>query len=330
MRISSITLALVTLLAACGGGGGSSSVNNPQAAGALLITASNYQAVAQESMSSAYYLLQSTSLVTGVQVASDRVLLSFGLAQLPKFNQWFAAAPRLVTGATTTQTNSCSGGGSMSVSVTDVNGNQQVDAGDSVSMNLANCNEGGLSMNGSMAASFTALTGSLDSNVYSATMTMSFTNLTAGTSAGSATGNGSINLALSSTAVNNSRVDLTVASFATSDNYGGVSSTRSLQDFMISDTRTPSGLGFLSSTSIAGTLTSSALESRPFTLSTVAPLLRYSSESYPSSGQLKAVGMNGSQVRFTAQSLTNVLIELDADGNGIYEASVIKAWLDLL
>ena len=93
MRISSITLALVTLLAACGGGGGSSSVNNPQAAGALLITASNYQAVAQESMSSAYYLLQSTSLVTGAQIASDRVLLSFGLAQLPKFNQWFAAAP---------------------------------------------------------------------------------------------------------------------------------------------------------------------------------------------------------------------------------------------
>ena len=178
-------MALVTLLAACGGGG-SSSVNNPQAAGALLITASNYQAVAQESMSSAYYLLQSTSLVTGAQVASDRVLLSFGLAQLPKFNQWFAAAPRLVTGATTTQTILCSGGGSMSVSATDVNGNQQVDAGDSVSMNLANCLEGGLSMNGSMAASFTAITGNLDSNVYSAAMTMSFTNLSAGSSAGSA------------------------------------------------------------------------------------------------------------------------------------------------
>ena len=328
MRISSITLALVTLLAACGGG--SSSVNNPQAAGALLITASNYQAVAQESMSSAYYLLQSTSLVTGAQVASDRVLLSFGLAQLPKFNQWFAAAPRLVTGATTTQTILCSGGGSMSVSATDVNGNQQVDAGDSVSMNLANCFEGGLSMNGSMAASFTAITGNLDSNVYSAAMTMSFTNLSAGTSAGSATGNGSISIALSSTAVNNSTVTLTVASFATSGNYGGVSSTRSLQDLTISDTRTPSGLGFLSSTSIAGTLTSSALESRPFTLSTVAPLLRASSENYPSSGQLKAVGMNGSQVRFTAQSQTNVMIEVDADGNGVYEASVTKQWLDLL
>ena len=328
MRISSITLALVTLLAACGGG--SSSVNNPQAAGALLITASNYQAVAQESMSSAYYLLQSTSLVTGAQVASDRVLLSFGLAQLPKFNQWFAAAPRLVTGATTTQTILCSGGGSMSVSATDVNGNQQVDAGDSVSMNLANCFEGGLSMNGSMAASFTAITGNLDSNVYSAAMTMSFTNLSAGTSAGSATGNGSISIALSSTAVNNSTVTLTVASFATSGNYGGVSSTRSLQDLTISDTRTPSGLGFLSSTSIAGTLTSSALESRPFTLSTVAPLLRASSENYPSSGQLKAVGMNGSQVRFTAQSQTNVLIEVDADGNNVYEASVTKQWLDLL
>jgi hypothetical protein len=328
MRISSITLALVTLLAACGGG--SSSVNNPQAAGALLIAASNYQAVAQESMSSAYYLLQSTSLVTGAQVASDRVLLSFGLAQLPKFNQWFAAAPRLVTGATTTQTILCSGGGSMSVSATDVNGNQQVDAGDSVSMNLANCFEGGLSMNGSMAASFTAITGNLDSNVYSAAMTMSFTNLSAGTSAGSATGNGSISIALSSTAVNNSTVTLTVASFATSGNYGGVSSTRSLQDLTISDTRTPSGLGFLSSTSIAGTLTSSALESRPFTLSTVAPLLRASSENYPSSGQLKAVGMNGSQVRFTAQSQTNVMIEVDADGNGVYEASVTKQWLDLL
>ena len=328
MRISSITLALVTLLAACGGG--SSSVNNPQAAGALLITASNYQAVAQESMSSAYYLLQSTSLVTGAQVASDRVLLSFGLAQLPKFNQWFAAAPRLVTGATTTQTILCSGGGSMSVSATDMNGNQQVDAGDSVSMNLANCFEGGLSMNGSMAASFTAITGNLDSNVYSAAMTMSFTNLSAGTSAGSATGNGSISIALSSTAVNNSTVTLTVASFATSGNYGGVSSTRSLQDLTISDTRTPSGLGFLSSTSIAGTLTSSALESRPFTLSTVAPLLRASSENYPSSGQLKAVGMNGSQVRFTAQSQTNLLIEVDADGNGVYEASVTKQWLDLL
>jgi hypothetical protein len=50
---------------------------------------------------------------------------------------------------------------------------------------------------------------------------------------------------------------------------------------------------------------------------------------YPTSGQIVATGAVGS-LRTTALNTTNVQIELDANGDGIYEASKVVLWTALL
>ncbi len=324
---------LVLPLLGCGGGGGDSGsgvIDVPAVVTVLPITASNYQAVAQESLSAAFYLLNSADLVTGAQVLDDKVLLTFARAQLARLPHWFAGVPKLATGVVYTQTGVCSGGGSLTVTVNDANGNQNMDVGDSATVLAVNCLEGGNSMNGSLAFSLNTLTGDLASDVYAVNMTMSITNLVASTTAGTVTGNGNMTVAMSSTALNASKVSLTASSFATSSSFGGVTSTRSLQDFTLTETRSPTSSGFSSATEASGSFTSSALESKTITLRTIQPFVRASSDSYPASGQATATGLNASQARITAQSAATLLIELDADGNGVYEASTSKLWTDML
>jgi hypothetical protein len=329
-RLLSAVLLALPLLGCGGGGGDSGSIVAPAGATVLQITASNYQAVAQESLSAAFYLLNSADLVTGAQVLNDKVPLSFARAQIGRLPAWFASVPKLATGVVYTQTGVCSGGGSLTVTVNDANGNQNMDVGDSATVLAVNCLEGGNSMNGALAFNLNTLTGDLASNVYAVNMTMSITNLVASTTAGTVTGNGSMIVAMTSTALNASKVSLTSSSFATSSSFGGVTSTRALQDFTLTETRSPTSSGFSSSTEASGNFTSSALESKTITLRTIQPFVRASSDSYPASGQATASGLNASQARVTAQTAATLLIELDADGNGVYEASTSKLWIDML
>ena len=44
----------------------------------------------------------------------------------------------------------------------------------------------------------------------------------------------------------------------------------------------------------------------------------------------KLTGADGSRVRITAQNVSTVQIELDADGNGVYELATTRAWSSLL
>jgi len=169
--------------------------------------------VGQESLSSAFYLVNSADLVTGAQVVNEQVLLAFGRAQIARMGHWFATAPKLVTGATYTETQACSGGGSLTATITDVNGNNDMDVGDSATVVATNCVEAALSMNGTVTIGVTALSGDLNTDRYSATLTLTFTNLAASSAAGSVIGNGNITVALASTGLNATTLSLTVDSF---------------------------------------------------------------------------------------------------------------------
>ena len=88
------------LLAACGGGGGGSESSTPpvQTATALAVSASNYTTVAQQSVSSSLYLLDSAESVLGAQSAGLNAPLRYALAQTERLAAWFAQAPRSVAG----------------------------------------------------------------------------------------------------------------------------------------------------------------------------------------------------------------------------------------
>jgi hypothetical protein len=323
----------VLLLAACGGGGGGSgdSLDVPPATSTpLALTAANYQAVAQESVSSTYYLVSTSEIVTGAQFTSDRLLLAFARAQVAKLPRWFGSAPRWVLGATLTQTEACAGGGSLTISVDDKNGNQDLDAGETATIVAAQCVEAGASMNGTVAMAVNTLSGGPTGDVYAMSVALTLTNLTASLSGGTVSGTGAIGIDLAFTAANTGTIGLTVDNLSASGTFNSVGYSRSLKDFKITETRTASGASYLSSTVVSGTFSSSGLESKSITLATVQPLTRPGASDHASAGQITATGLNGSKARITVQSETSLLVELDANGDNVYEQSVTQLWSELL
>ncbi len=64
------------------------------------------------------------------------------------------------------------------------------------------------------------------------------------------------------------------------------------------------------------------------TVRTLQPMLQYNVDANPRSGQFEAVGKTGS-LQATVLSTTQVQIDLDADGNGVFDASKVVLWSDL-
>ena len=217
----------------------------------------------------------------------------------------------------------------MRYSINDVAGNQRVDSGDSATMVASHCVEFGATISGTIAIEFRAVTGDLDSDFYTATVVMTMTNLRATTGAGDVSGNGGITLTLVGSGVDAGSVDMTVSSLTMTGRVAGATETLQLQDWRIVSSFQPSSGGIRTSTTVNGKLISATLGSQSVTVATVTPFIQLGHEPYPASGQFVATGANGSKVRVTAQNAARVLVELDADGNNVYEASVSRLWSEL-
>ena len=330
MRHSVLLLAVTSMLAACGGGGGGDApaAANQSAAQKTPVTlsAANYVAVAQESMSSSNYLAEASTLVVGAEVNDASVLVRFGQAQATKLSRRFAGTQAVATGATTTTTEPCTGGGTVTIVDNDLNGNGQPDAGESATLTANNCVFEGSTLNGGLALAVNAFSGNTNTPPFSATMTLTFTNLTAKSAAASSTGNGTMALSVNATSVSDQTVSLKATQFATTSTYGGTTYNRALENYTVAVSLTAKS----SSTTASGGINSSAFESKQVTIATPVPFVRVFPQTRPSSGQATATGANGGVVKVTAISSTQVKIELDADANGTFETSVIKLWSELI
>ena len=322
-------LALSSVLVACGGGGGGGA---PAASGQVAVAtkasldSSNYVAVAQEALSSSSYLADSGSLATGAETSNTDVLVRFGEAQAAQVSSWFANAPALATGATVVTTKACTGGGSLTVTETDLNGNNRADAGDSVSLAASNCVFQGSTLNGGLTLTLNSITGNTSAPRYAAAFTMTFNNLSARSATATNTGNGTLMLSLNVKSSTDQSFSLTASQFKTTSTYGSTTYNRSIESYTVNMALTAS----TSTTSAFGTLTSSAFDSKFVTIDTPVPFVRQLSQPRPASGQATVTGANGAMLRLTALSSTQVRIELDADANGTYETSVIKLWSELI
>ena len=107
---------------------------------------------------------------------------------------------------------------------------------------------------------------------------------------------------------------------------GGATYSRTLENYTVAVDKTATS----SKTTAAGTLSSTAFESKTVTIATPVPFVRVFPQTRPSSGQATATGANGGVLRVTAISNTQVKIELDADANGTFETSVTKLWSELI
>lgn len=316
-------------LAGCGGGGSGDAVlptpvTDPQP---LAITVANHEAVARQSTLASSYLLDTGGLVNGAQLAPDtRTLISFTRGQLARMGALFRAAPQQLSGVTRSEVLACSGGGSINASLTDVNGNGEVDNGDSAQLVASNCVEAGATLSGTLAMSFSGVSGDPLSDVFGVTASVTLTSLRANTGAGDVTGNGSMTLVISSTGVDRLMLDIRVPVLVTSGQIGGVSDTMTLQDWRIVSTTAPTITGLTTTINASGTTISTALGGKAVTVATVVPLVVLGSDTHPSSGQFTATGAALSRVRVTALDATTARIELDENGDGVYERSADRAW----
>jgi hypothetical protein len=330
-------MALATLVA-CGGGGGDSAPttgggSTPPSA-SFKLTSSNYTLAAQEALSTANAMQGASAfseVVTGVAVSGPGLPLAFARAQVPKLQDWLRTVPQQVTGAVQQYSESCVGGGSLGVTVSDANGNQSLDAGDSVNIVATNCKIDGNTTNGSLGFAVNSASGNQNSNVYGLNLGMAFGNFSVVSTAGTSTLNGGLVLAVQSMGTNNIVTTLSAPNNLTmAGNYGGLTSSRSLTAYSSTVTVSPASSGYSESTVFNGSLSSNSFNSQTVVLSTTTPFVRTNLQSYPAAGQLVLTGADGSRVRMTAQSVTQVQIELDADGNGVYELGTTRAWSSLL
>ena len=65
------------------------------------------------------------------------------------------------------------------------------------------------------------------------------------------------------------------------------------------------------------------------TLTTLAPFVMRDADAYPYAGSVRATGVGGSKLTFTALDETFVRLDVDADGDGIDEFSVTTTWSEL-
>lgn len=324
-----ISTALIALLAACGGGGGDSGGGGgttPLGA-PLVMTSSNYVAATQEAVLSWNSLQRSGGLVTGVQVSSDPAVIRAMLDQIDRLGHWFSRGNALVTGVTTTETEACNGGGTLTATINDQNGNEEADPGDSVVIVASNCVLAGYTVNGTIRLLFDSVTGVFGEAPYSARLTMTAENFNVATAAGNSTGNGHAEVEIAASSADSGSISISTNDFKT---VGSSQTTRTLSNFSVRATTARIGNTSTVSTTLNGGVTSTALDSKSVTVSTVRPLLTVLPDIYPRSGQLIVAGAANSKARLTVQSSTTVLIELDADGDGSYEASTSRRWSDFV
>lgn len=73
----------------------------------------------------------------------------------------------------------------------------------------------------------------------------------------------------------------------------------------------------------AATLSLSGFGNQLVVLTTTSPWLTRNGATYPFAGQMLIAGQTGSKIRITAVSSSNVRLELDATGDGVYEESKV-------
>ncbi len=325
-----LTFCAVAALAACGGGGGSGP--DPTVPTATLNSA-NQTIAAQDTSSSAYLPLMGAQTLTGAQTLDESVLFVVARNQLDKLPGYIASAKAnsTLTGVVQSQTMACRFGGTLTASASDVDNNGELSSGDSVSITANNCVEAEGTLTGSLSFGVNRFSGTFGSNNFNGDFTMTFSGFNVSASQFSAGANGALTLVLSASGANTLSASVSTSSLAVSGTYAGVTRSRTLANYSATSSRTPdASYGYLTRYTLSGTVSSSALSSQAVSFATTTPFVSRPSDAYPSSGTMLITGAANTKVRVTAQSASQVKLELDANGDDVYELSTTLNWNTLM
>jgi hypothetical protein len=307
-------------LVACGGGdaGNTSPSGIPPTSAAEKLTTNNFAAVAGPSAAS---ILTSAVTTDGVSVISSSTSASSkpsGKASSSPYAlaNWAISSLKLkskssdvaASRAITTESAACAGGGSLEVSFNDADNDDDLSAGDSLSLAASNCvvEAGQPAIDGSFSLRVNAISYTVAGDISSASLTMNFRNFV---SAGN-TMNGAVTVAINST--------------GTTTTYQNFSSARG--------NASPATLNFTSAINSAGQLSISGLitiNNSTYTLST--PTAIGFGSYYPVAGVLRITDAAGARIDVISNG--NAGDSLDCDlylaGDNVRDGRISSTWAAL-
>ncbi|MDP2166065.1 MAG: hypothetical protein Q8K21_17935 [Hydrogenophaga sp.] len=319
-------------LAACGG---SSDLPDNPVGEPLAITATNYRTVTQEVLMTSFSLVDTSEvLVYGANVSTLPKPLHFARQQLPRLPARVAGIDAVVAGTAYNETVPCESG-SVTITFDDRDNNLVVSNGDVLTETFNNCVALGETANGTLRFAFNALTGNLDSDVFTASLTLSFEAFSVESAAGSVLANGTVTLNTASKGVYDQEFRLTAPSYREELNLGGTVTSRTLTNFVTYENITPAPLNptpphlFSYSVTVNGTLTSSAFGGRSVVISNITPFSGLDTQAYPPTGQALVTGA-ASSLRITAMSDSAVYLSVDSNGDGTADFWETRLWSEFL
>ena len=322
-----LTLGAAALLAACSDGNGISedqSGNNNgnggaggdagiTAANAMVVTRITYQTAL--STDSAAEFSGGTGLVVGQPGVVTKLDGSFGTANA--VNPATASVPIPPT------VENCEQGGTSTLSgdVADPF-TPTLTAGDFFDITFAQCNDGFTTADGNLFYEVDAFNGDLLSGIYDLTMTATFTDFQVTTATDTLVSNGDITVRLNTLLI----PDVSAETSGVSLTIDGSLGSQTLTNFAASHTQDVEAVPSPYSQTSTGTLDSTMLPG-VVTYSTPVTLTGFDAE-YPSAGEFLISGADSS-ARLIAVDNVNILIEVDADGDGVVDEVIETTWAAL-
>ena len=320
VRVHVLGLTAAVLLSACGGGGGGT--ETPALSNALVLNTSNQEQVARSAMGAVGIGLMALDLS-----GSNGSSRAFAALDSTPRRHLLAAGGAKPLAITRTDT-PCPLGGKIAVELNDANNNQDLDAGDSLRLDMQACRSLEGTMNGRMDLRVKEFS-KASNGASSGLMEIQFTELMVTEANGDQSGgNGIMSIRVSETALGVVSVRLEAPRFTRSERVAGVTNTDTVENLVVDLVEEPRPVA-RTTARFSGRISASQWGGRSVELSTEPALVTLGSDSYPSSGTLNLVGAS-SRMRLVALNASQVRLDLDANGDGSFESSVTKRWDDWL
>lgn len=308
---------LMTLgLAGCGGGGGGGS----PPVGDLTVTAANQDSVARSGM---------VALQAGVLGGGGGVAVAGDAA-----SRLLAVSRKRIAAVLPPEVDFCTYAGSTTTVLDDRDNSGDATVGDIATITYSDCSDvPGEVTNGGMTVSFTSAQVNTLPVVIGGSVSTSNLNTQTATSSVTAQGSFDLLVRIDSLTVSSLRVSVPTA-FTLAIDTPSYTDTVTLRAGYVLDSAYDGAALPPGGASVSGRTTTtarggvaSAAAGGYVQVNTLQPFVQYNVDPYPRSGRFEALGRTGA-VQATVLSTSQVQIDLDADGNGSFEASKTVNWSD--
>lgn len=334
---SAVAFVSALLLSACGGGGGggegaaapapAQAPSTVTSANAIDVAANAYAAagVINGEATGGPVLIASTSTNVSSGTASKGII-DVTLKQIYKVVD-AKSSGSLQINETTAQQYACTTSGTVTYSVTAA-ASGAVSNGDSITMTAANCVEGTVVMNGTFKVEFVAVSGTPSAtSPWSATLKSTYTDFSVSDGTDGVSISGDMTMNINQVSPTNISYSVSGSSFVVTSTSGGITTTENLSGFSFSGSYINDEYTSTSEFTMTGTFPNLGTVSYVVTINT--PFKQMASDSYPYQGLMTVTATDKSSVRLNVIDNTSVQIQIDKDGDGMYEETTTTTWAEL-